>query len=229
MADQKDRDWVDISSKLLLPVVIFAVGLYFTHKKDVSDEKNLQFEHQNEILKLASSSNPTEQLVGLKMIEVLQQQGSFPEYLNPVLDQIAAGRPSDPSTQKARSILAAEPQQKPAVQTQVPVTPKAQHPVVYLQIAREDQRAAASEIKGRLQSIGFSAPGIELVKQPTMNTYIRYFSVDDKPEADKVLQLMREMNFKVEEQNFTRLNQNNASSGQLEVWIGDKYVPPPPS
>jgi hypothetical protein len=37
---------------------------------------------------------------------------------------------------------------------------------------------------------------------------------------------MKEMKFAVQEQDFTRLNENNTSTGQLEVWIGEKHSPP---
>jgi hypothetical protein len=226
MADEKSQNWVDNVSKLLIPVAIFGVGLYFTHQKDKSDEANRKFEQDSAILKLAASSNAKEQLIGLKMIAVLRDKGKFSEELRPVVDELSQGRPSDRSTQEARSILVADAKQHPAVEGQVVTTTKNQPPLVYLQIAREDQHSQASDLQGKLQAAGFSVPSIELVKPATSNTYIRYFSADDKSQADKALQLMKEMKFAVEEQNFSRLNQNNTSSGQLEIWIGDKYIPP---
>jgi hypothetical protein len=227
MADEKRRDWVDTISKFLIPIVIFGVGLHFTRQKDKSDQASRKFEQDSAILKLAASANEKEQVIGLKMIEVLRQKGEFSEELRPVVDELSKGRPSDRSTQEARNILAAQAatEVKRLPDKPVSATSKNQSPLVYLQIAREDQRAEASDLQGRLEAAGFSVPSIEFVKASTFNTYIRYFSADDKAQADRALQLMKDMKFAVEEQNFSRLNQNNTSSGQLEIWIGTKHSP----
>jgi hypothetical protein len=227
MADEKKRDWIDIVAKLLVPVALFAVGSYFTIKKNEADIASQQFQRESEILKLTASSNETEKAIGLKMIQLLQERGEkIPDALRPVVSVTAEGRPSDPSTQKARNIQAVEAKQDQPSDTHSAPPAKNQATIIYLQIAREDQRAEATELQEGLQHAGFSVPGIELVKPPTVNTYIRYFSVDDKPQADKALKLMKDMKFSVEEQNFTRLNENNTSTGQLEVWIGDKHIAP---
>ncbi len=226
MPDGKDRDWVDTISKLLIPVMIFGVGLYFTYQKDKSDRANQQFERESGILKLAASSNDAERALGLKIIEILQEKGKLSDVMRPVVDAISKGRPSDPSTQAARNILATASRQNPATEPHIASPAKNQTPTVYLQIAREDQRAEARELQEKLEGVGFAAPSVELVKPGTTNTYIRYFSPDDKSQADKILEVMNAMKFHTEEQNFTRLNQNNTSSGQLEVWIGDKHVVP---
>jgi hypothetical protein len=227
MAEGKDRDWVDTISKLLIPIMIFGVGLYFSYQKDKSDRANQQFERESGILKLAASSNEAEKSLGLKIIEILQKKGKLSDDMRQVVDAISKGRPSDASTQAALNILATASKQDAATATQTGTPAKTQPPTVYLQIAREDQRAEAGELRDQLQRLGFTAPGVELVRRGTVNTYVRYFSPDDKLQADKILQVMNEMKFNAEEQNFTRLNQSGTSSGQLEVWIGDKHVAPP--
>lgn len=227
MADEKKRDWVDVISKLLIPIALFAIGSYFTMKKNEADIANQQFQRESEILKLTASSNETDKAIGLRMIQLLQKKGEkIPDILLPVVSVVADGRPSDPSTQKARTIQAAEVTQGQTTTGSSTLPSSSQQSVVYLQIAREDQRSEATELQERLQQGGFSVPGIELVKPPTVNTYIRYFAASDKSQADKALQLMKEMKFTVEEQDFRRLNQNNTSTGQLEIWIGEKHISP---
>ncbi len=218
MPDDKHRDWVDSVSKLLIPVVIFGVGLYFTHQKDKSDSANQQFDRETGILKLAASSNEAERALGLKIIDIQAKQGKFSEEMRPWVEAISQGRPSDASTQAAQSILA-------TAAKQIAPTTKNQTLTVYLQIAKEEQRVEAGHLREKLQRAGFAVPGIELVSRGTINTYVRYFSADDKAQADKILGLMKEMGFDVNEQDFTASNQGKLPSGQLEVWIGDKQRP----
>src|SRR5450755_2916879 len=99
MSDEKGRDWIDAVAKLLVPVVIFAASALFSYQKNKSDEANQQFQRENEILKLAASSNEAERTLGLKTVEILQKQGRFLKEMLPVVQAISQGRPSDSSTQ----------------------------------------------------------------------------------------------------------------------------------
>ncbi len=225
MPDDKHRDWVDTVAKLLIPVVIFGVGIYFTHQKDKNDSANQRFERDSGILKLAASSNQTERALALKIIEIQLKQGRFSPELVPVVQAISQGRPSDASTQAAQSILATAAKQDPTIEKQIAPTTKNQTLKVYLQIAKEEQRVEAGDLRDKLQGAGFAVPGIELVSRGAINTYVRYFSADDKPHADKIRGLMKDMGFDVSEQDFTASNQGKLPSGQLEVWIGDKQRP----
>lgn len=227
MPDEK-RDWVDTVSKLLLPVVIFAATAWFSHLRDKSDEANQQFERESAVLKLAASSNDAERRLGLKTIEILQSQGRFSKEMLPVVQAISQGRPSDSATQSAQSILQVA-KQDPALSAQIANTaPKNQLPTIYIQITDDQQRADAAELTAKLQAQGFDAPGIELVNPGTQNTYVRYFSAPNKAYADKVLQMMKDMGFKAESQDFSKTSlQEKTTPGVLEVWIGRKQGPLP--
>jgi hypothetical protein len=224
MAEDNQRDWVDTISKLLIPVVIFGAGLIFSVQKDKNDRANQQFERDSGILKLTASSNEAERTLGLKIIKVQVERGKFSEDLVPVVTAISKGRPSDASTQAAQDILATA-ARDPAIGKQVVPTLANQAPSVYLQIARDEQRADAGDLRANLRAAGFAVPGIELVSHGTVNTYIRYFSPDDKPQADKILGLMKNMGFDAAEQDFTASGRGKIPSGQMEVWIGDKQAP----
>ncbi len=224
MADEKPRDWVDTVSKLLIPVVIFVAGFVFSYQKDRNDRDNQRFERDSGILKLAASSNEAERALGLKIIEIESKQGKFSEEMLPVVQAISQGRPSDASTKTAQGILATA-KQDPVIEQQIRATTGNQSPTVYLQITKSEQRSLAGDLQAKLMALGFAVPGIELLNSGTVNTYVRYFSVADKPQADRILGLMKTMGFEVEEQDFTAANQNKVAPGQIEVWIGEKQGP----
>jgi len=195
MADDKKRDWVDTVAKLLIPVVIFGASFLFSYQKDKSDRANQQFERESGILKLAASSNEKERALGLKIIEIQVKEGRFSREMFPVVQVLSQGRPSDPSTQIAQTILASVATQDAELRTHIQPTPEEHAGTVYLQIARDDQRAQAGSLRERLMKQGFTVPGIELVTGGTSNTYIRYFSTGDKQLAEKILELMKSMGF----------------------------------
>jgi len=220
MTDEKGRDWVDTVSKLLVPIVIFAAGAWFSYQKDKSDAASQQFQRESEVLKLAASSNEAERTLGLKTIEILQNEGRFSKEMEPVVKAMSEGRPTDPATQKAQTIIAKQDQSSgnPTVPNKTPNT--------FLQISRDDQRPDAAELVGILQKAGFEVSGIELVSAATQNTYIRYFSADNKQYADKVQELMKGMGFDVAEQDFSAGSLHEKTPpGALEVWIGQKQGP----
>lgn len=225
MAEDKHRDWVDTVSKLLIPVVIFFAGFWFSYQKDKNDRENQRFERESGILKLAASANETERTIGLKIIQIEVEQGKFSQEMLPVVQAISQGRPSDASTQVAQNILATAAEHDPEIKKQVLPATKNNLPTVYLQIAKDDQRGDATDLQARLVSAGFAVPGIELMARGTTNTYVRYFSAGDKLEADKVLGIMKGMGFNVSEQDFSHsANLGKVNPGQIEVWIGDKQT-----
>lgn len=226
MPDERTgRDWVDTVSKLLIPIVIFAASALFSYQKDKSDAANQQFQRESEVLKLAASSNETERRLGLKTIEILQQQGKFSVEMLPVVQAISQGRPSDSSTQRAQTILEAA-KQDPAVGSQIASTSKDQLPTVYLQITDDSQRSDANDLVSALQADGYDVPGIELVNPGTQNTYVRVFSERNQKYADQVFQQMKTMGFEVQEQDFSKTPlRDKTPPGVLELWIGHKQAP----
>jgi hypothetical protein len=225
MANDKHRDWVDTVSKLLIPVVIFVAGFVFSYQKDRADRANQQFERESGILKLAASSNEEERLLGLKIVEIQLRQGKFSQEMVPVVQAISQGRPSDASTQAAQSILATAAKEDVGTGKQILPASRNQTPTVYLQIAKDEQRSLAGDLRAKLIASGFAVPGIEFVSRGTINTYVRYFSPDDKSQADKILGVMQKMGFDVKEQDFTAASQDKVPAGQIEVWIGEKQGP----
>src|SRR5262245_3746483 len=167
MASDTGRDWVDIVSKLLIPVAIFGVGLLFSIQKDRNDRLNQQFDRESSILKLAASANQTEKTLGLKIIEIQQKQGKFSPELLPVVQAISQGRPTEASTQTAQNILENASKQSPEIKKQIAATPVNRNSTIFLQITTEEQKPDASDLQALLQNSGFRVEGIELVSLGT--------------------------------------------------------------
>jgi hypothetical protein len=132
------------------------------------------------------------------MIKALQDKGEFPSQLLPAVQALCDGLPSDPVTQEACGIAQT---QKPVVEAakkpeEKPLSAPAPSPVpgggtIFIQIAREDQRGLAGDLRGKLQAESFAVQTIQLVPHGTTNTYIRYFSTADLNEATTVLVSLR--------------------------------------
>jgi hypothetical protein len=174
------RDWVDTVSKLLIPVAIFAFGLMFSIQKDRSDRAAQQFERDTSYVKLLTSHNEKERVFAIRMIKALQDKGEFPSQLLPAVQALCDGLPSDPVTQEACGIAQTEkpvveaakkPEEKP-VSAPVP-SPTPGGGTIFIQIAREDQRGLAGDLRGKLQAESFAVQTIQLVPHGTTKpTYV---------------------------------------------------------
>jgi len=236
MAGLQGRDWVDTVSKLLIPIAIFGFGLMFSMQKDRSDRAAQQFERDTSYVKLLTSQNEKERVFAIRMIKSLEDRGQFPSQLLPAVQALCDGLPSDPVTQEACGIAQIE---KPVVAAAKPVEEKP-GPVavtsvapsggtVFIQIAKDDQRGLAGDLRGKLQAQSFAVQTIQLVPHGTTNSYIRYFSTEDENEATRVLGVMKEMGINASIQDFTKVGNGKIPLGQLEVWIGDKVSGTPSS
>ena len=205
-------------------------------QKDRSDRAAQQFERDTSYVKLLTSQNEKERVFAIRMIKALQDKGEFPNQLLPAVQALCDGLPSDPVTQEACGIA----------QTQKPVVEAAKQPeakpgaaptsspapaggTIFIQIAREDQRGLAGDLRGKLQAQSFAVQAIQLVPHGTTNSYIRYFSSGDADEAATVLAVLKEMGINGSIQDFTKTSNGKIPAGQLEVWIGDKVAGSPSS
>jgi hypothetical protein len=236
MAGLQGRDWVDTVSKLLIPIAIFGFGLIFSMQKDRSDRAAQQFERDTSYVKLLTSQNEKERIFAIRMIKSLQDKGKFPEQLLSAVQALCDGLPSDPVTQEACGIAQTEKPlvaaAKPTEEKSAPTPAASPAPAggtVFIQIARDDQRGLAGDLRGKLQAQSFAVQLIQLVPHGTTNSYIRYFSNGDVNEANRVLGVMKEMGINASVQDFTSAGNGKIPAGQLEVWIGDKVAGPPAS
>lgn len=225
------RDWFDYLDKLAVPVALTIVGLAYTAHKDaaetdraaaerVATQARLDLDRDTGYVKLLASQNDRERDLGLKIIDALSREHKFSPDLIPVVSALAAGRPSDPTTQTASHILAANPAPVTAVRGEAPSDKSVVAPVpVYIQIAREDQRPAARVLQDTLRAKGFATPGIELVPNGTANTYVRFFSRPNEAVSATVRDVMNTSGYSATTQDFVNPKKPLTA---IEVWIGSK-------
>ncbi len=228
-----DRDWMDYVSTLLLPAVLAIGGIAYTAHKDrldeqreqaerVEDEARLALDRDSGYVRLLASTNDKERDLGIKIIDALSKEHKFSVDLVPVVAAVAGGRPSDPATQTAVRILQANPDKVSTAQLAPASNGRTQ---VYIQIAKEEQRAEAQALAAELRRDGFATPGIELVSAPTVNTYVRFFARKNARVADQVDAAMHKLGFASAVQDFTASSTTTLS--QIEVWIGSRQAPIP--
>lgn len=220
MSEKKNRDWLDVTSSLALPVVIAIFGYLYTWHKDRADDAQKRWERDSSYVKFLVSTNEQERNLGLLIITDLQNRGQFSEDLRPVVTAVAAGlRPSDPSRGTAVRILS-NASGSSASQASANINAITPARLVYIQIGHESQRERAMALQDALRKQGFQTPEIELVAHPTFGTFVRYFVPKTKEQADAINSLMQGMKFTPTVQDFT--GGGDSGSDALEVWIGDK-------
>jgi hypothetical protein len=221
MAEKSGRDWIDISAKLLIPVVIAGGGTWFTWHKDTADKRQRQWERDSGYIKMLASTNDQEKNLGLKIIEVLQSEGQFSPELIPVVKAVAAGqRPSDPSTQTAVRILSKLPNADSSAPQADGATSTAVPRAVYIQIGHEEQHDRAVLLQIALRKMGYATPALEQVTHPTFHTFIRFFSKNTQADAYRIQEAMTHLGYAPEVQDFTAAQQPDSYG--LEIWFGDK-------
>jgi hypothetical protein len=234
MNEEKHRDWIDwidVISKLLIPVVIAAVGiLYSSHqggiermrldaqRQDESDRRDL--ERDTGYIKMLASSNENEQELGMGIIGVLSREHKFSKDLIAVLTIFAGGPQADSLTLAANRILAKAGAQDQLIGAQI-ASAAANSPIqVYVQIAKEEQREDGLKLQLALRNKGFATPPIRLVNGAvaTVHTYVRFFSAPGALKASIVNDVMRELGYTSAVQDFSAFTQTPLPS--IEVWIG---------
>ena len=222
-AKANKRDWFDILnlvSTLLIPVVIAVGGTMYAARQADLDATRLgkerDFERDLGYIKMLASGNENEKKLGMGIIEVSSRNHTFSPDLTAILDHFAGGDKDDPLTQAANRIL--HNQQTNAVNTSnVPVNSAVP---VYIQIAREEQRADAMALQAALRNEGFATPGIELVTSEvaTVHTYVRFFSASGALQASRVNSVMKTLGYASAVQDFSAYSQSPLSS--IEIWVG---------
>ena len=165
--NQKKRDWVDTSSKLLIPILIFAAGAVLSYQKDRSDEANKEFQLESEVLKQATSKDLDEQNIGLIRLRILQQHKSkIATEIQQVVDD--QNKIKLLSSKNAHDILVQNIVDAATQgQSMAPSESNAKVPKVYIQIADNNQRPDATRLADKLKSSNFGVEDLDLVLHPT--------------------------------------------------------------
>jgi tetratricopeptide (TPR) repeat protein len=100
-------------------------------------------------------------------------------------------------------------------------------PLIYIQVADEDQRGRARKVQQKLQEQGYLAPGIEIVtKNQIKNTQLRHFHDDDteKEDAQQILKILNELGVTAELVYASGYKDSkNIRSRQYEIWLGPDF------
>jgi hypothetical protein len=107
---------------------------------------------------------------------------------------------------------------------------------VSIHIGDDRQRAAAEEVKSRLEAEGFTVPAIK-VGQASETSTVKYFYATDRDGAAKVASILREVTGRAAAPRYipaVQGSQEKSQSGVLEAWIGEPQargtpVPPHPT
>lgn len=93
-------------------------------------------------------------------------------------------------------------------------------PVVYIQIAREDQRTLARTLVEKIGGLGYKAPGIELVEAAgkMKNNEIRYFRASDEAAAVVVQNMLKSEGVDAKLSPIFRLS-SQTREGTIELWL----------
>jgi len=217
MAETRDRDWVDLASKLALPMVLAVFGAFYTWHKDRADDAQKRWDRDSGYVRLLVSSNTQERNLGFLIIADLQKRGQFSADLSPVVTSVAAQLlPSDPNRSTAVQILSTASGASPAkVSASIDAVAARE---VYIQIGKEEQMPRALELRDALQKAGFESPEVEVVAHPTFRTYVRYFVSANRDQAARVSGLLKDLKFNPAIQDFTKTG--DSGSKALEVWVG---------
>lgn len=223
MSGKSDRDWFDISARLILPLVIALTGAWYTRENDASNRRQQEWDLASSYLKMLASQNEDERALGMKIIRVLQSQKRFPQELNPPAEElatgIAKGNSSVPGKWDAKAFLGklrqSNSQLSPAQSGKFSV---------HVVIGRTDQKESGNKVWIKMRDLGYITPPVESVQSPTHNTYIRYFAKDRHPDAEKIQKAMQELGFPAKLQDFTDDPDVQGEPDALEVWLGTDKV-----
>jgi septal ring factor EnvC (AmiA/AmiB activator) len=102
-------------------------------------------------------------------------------------------------------------------------------PIIYIQIARENQRSVAIQIQGKLIALGCQVPTIEYVGvRAPQHSQLRYFVQTDRgPAMQKILSQLRSNGLDINEQ-YIKIASDRPQAlrpNQFELWLGQDFMP----
>ena len=228
LSPKKNRNWFDITSTLLLPVILACAALwvpYKTHESDVFRQQNeskenkarIEFERETGFVKMMASQNEDERQLAVALISITPPK-ERDQQVNAVLTSLCS-RKTDSNLKGLACDLT--PTGQVAQRQPEPSQISGSGPTVYIQIAKEDQRADAERLQARLAQNDFRAVSIQFVQPPvaTVHTYVRFFAASSALQAAKIADVMSALNYNaVGVQDFSSYTDKPLPS--LEIWIG---------
>jgi hypothetical protein len=200
MAESRDA-WAktEIVAKILAPIVVFAVGTYYTYHQQEKDATEKRFDRYITLGKGLSSENPLEQKIAIVMLKVEKDKhpGEVPDELLtitvPKLMELAANDPSAEVAGQAKA-LALELTANTTYAESIKNTVRAMPAQVWFHIRSESQRAQAQQdidlLRSRLATGEFLFPGIRRVHNGPEKAELRYFHKSEKEEVMRLRDIL---------------------------------------
>ena len=210
-------EWAQLVAALLLPVAIAGATGWYSYDKDRGDVARQEWGRDSDYVRLLASSNTQEQAFAREVIRQLRSEHKFPADLVDVVNVLAAGRPSDPITQRA-ALTAPNSKVAPTTARPQPSAPAART-AVYIQYAATDQFCDVRALEVALGRLGFATPSPELVGSSSpSNTEVRYFSTASLPEANRIATEVKALRFNSSVKDYR--GSTPVQLRQIEVWLG---------
>lgn len=220
---------LDASAKVLTPIVIFAVGTYYTWTKDAAEREQSALDRCYGFAKDLAKAGVAEQKMLLGFIEL--QCTDREELRSATLPQLVETATQSKDAEVRNS--AKETAQAVAASANTNVVNKVDAALttisrlVYIHIPDDSRRDAAENLKQRLgeslakEAAAYSIPDIEVVgNDRSPNTLqVRYFRAEDAGEAQRVAAVIADVGLANVQPVLTK---GSARPFQVEVWFARK-------
>ena len=217
---------VDTFAKILTPIVIFAVGTYYTWTKDAAEREQSALDRCYGYAKDLAKAGVAEQkmLLGFIELQCTDREELRAATLPQVVETATQSKDADirNSAKETAHVVAASGNSNVANKVEAALTTVSRN--IYMHVPEDDRRAEAERIKEQLNealakdATPFAIPAIEVVgndKSPT-STQVRYFRTEDTAEAERIAALL--VKFGVSGARAVR-SSGNARPFQLEIWL----------
>jgi hypothetical protein len=217
-------------AKILTPVLVFALGTYYTYQQQQKSEAEKRFDRYISLGKSLSSENPIEQKLAMLMLK--KEKEKYPDEVPdellsmalPQLVNLAATNPDSGVANQAKQLaldLSKNIKYSAPIQQSIEKTPAR----IYFHIQDESQRENAKDFINQLQSrLGtndFIIPGIQLVSVGPNRAELRYFRASEAAEANRIDSVLIEIGMDAKSK-YVRGYENSSGirSRHYEVWLG---------
>ena len=222
----------DAAAKILTPIVIFAMGTYYTCSKDAVEREQSALDRCYGYAKDLAKAGVAEQkmLLGFIQLQCSDREELRAATLPQVVETATASKNEDirnTAKETAQAVAAsANTNVSDKVEAALTTVPRN----IYIHIADDSQRSEAENLKQRLgeaiakDGAAYSLPGIELVgndRSPS-TPQVRYFRPEDAPEAQRVAAKLNDLGLVNAQAVQVR---GSARPFQLEIWFARRKSP----
>ncbi|HKP70605.1 MAG TPA: hypothetical protein VJV05_15060 [Pyrinomonadaceae bacterium] len=223
----------DATAKVLTPIMIFAVGTYYTWTKDAAEREQSALDRCYGYAKDLAKAGVAEQKMLLSFIQLQcsEREELRAATLPQVVETATASKDEEirNTAKETAQVVAASANTSVVNKVEAALTTVTRN--IYIHIADDAQREQAESLKLRLSDVlandgaAYSMPGIEVVgndRSPSA-PQVRYFRQEDAPEAQRIATLLADLGLANAQAAQVR---GSARPFQLEIWFAKRKVTP---